>query len=197
MSNVHKVLIGFFAVFIIWGCTMPQTRIYSLYLPAEKQTPEEKVNASVSIVVRSPRYLSQPYIAYRKSPYQLDISRYAKWDSAPSEMVKDAFRDSFSSSGVFKEVRASSLIPAGFYSIGIELRKFERLDAQETPQGALDLGVTIVSPNGDVMYQGDISKRIRLSDLSYLGLAQALSAGLQESIQEVKARTVKIIAKGA
>ncbi len=195
MSKLHQALIGLVAFFVVSGCTMPHTKIYSLYLPAEKKAADEKTDASVSIVVRSPRYLSQPYIAYRKSPYQLDISRYDKWDSAPSDMVRDAFRESFSASGAFKAVRASGLIPEGFYSVEIELRKFERLDTHGAPEGALDLAFTISSPSGQVLYQGELSKRIKLSDASYLGLAQALSSGLKESIDEVKDRTVKITAK--
>lgn len=196
MNKLHRWVIIFLAVLILSGCTMPKTKIYSLYLPFEKNTHDDKLNASLSIVVRSPRYLSQPYIAFRSSPYQLEVSRYAKWDSAPSEMVRDAFRDSFSFSGTFKEVRASNLIPAGFHSLEIELRRFERLDAREGAEGDLAFGVTLISPEGKEIYHQDISKKFRLPDSSFLSLAQGLSPELLKAIEEVKTRTVKIISTG-
>jgi len=55
-------------VLLVTACTMPETKIYSLYLPLENKTPESGAVVSITVGVSSPRYLAQPYIAHRTSP---------------------------------------------------------------------------------------------------------------------------------
>ena len=114
------------AIFLFTACTMPETKIYSLSLPAERRLSDNKADSSVNIRVRSPRYLAQQYIACRTSPYQIDISKYSKWEAPPVELVRDAFKDLFYSRGISKDVKTSNFVPAGYYSVDVQLRRFER-----------------------------------------------------------------------
>lgn len=187
--KMPKKLILILSFLLFAACTMPETRIYSLSLPVEKKTNSAK-DVSINILVRSPRYLSQPYIAYRLSPYQLEISKYAKWDSTPVEMVKEALKDALST--MFREVRVSSL-SSGSYSIDINLRRFEKVNGEGDPAGELVFDVNLFAPDGKEIYRNTISKKVKLDDLNNLSLAKGLSSALADGIEEVKTAIAGLI----
>lgn len=188
-----KRAIIFSLITVFAACSMPETQIYSLHipdnpsstLPLDKGSTGGVKDASIAILINSPRYLAQPYIACRNSPYQLLISRYSKWDSAPDEMVRQALRDTLSATGLFKDVRASNVVPSGFYSLKINLKRFERLDEGSDSFGELAFDVNLLSPDGRDLYQGFITKKVKLENKSFLALAKGLSNSLTEGIEEV------------
>lgn len=172
------------AFFLYAACTMPETKIYSLSLPVERKLSDNKSDSSVNIRVRSPRYLAQQYIAYRTSPYQIDISKYSKWEASPVEMVRDAFRDSFYSRGLSKEVRTSNFVPAGYYSVDIQLRRFERTDSSNDLFGEMDFEVAVSSSDGKEIHHKTVSRKIRLENNDNLNLAKSLSLALSDGVEE-------------
>ncbi|MBI2358266.1 MAG: membrane integrity-associated transporter subunit PqiC [Deltaproteobacteria bacterium] len=189
---MEKGLLGFLLVVFLTSCAMPETRTYSLHMPDPGSgASSAKTDASVAVVIDSPKYLSQPYIAYRNSPYELMISRYSKWDSSPEDIVKDGFRDALSSLGLFKNVRASDVVPSGYYRLTINLKKFERSDEGDSSFSDLALDVTLVSPEGKSLYRNTVSKRVKLADRSFLSLAKGLSGALAEGIEEVRVNVEK------
>jgi ABC-type uncharacterized transport system auxiliary subunit len=184
---MKKVLMLLLILLFMGACTMPETRVYSLYLSMDKEkTVPPKEDASIVIMINSPRYLTQPYIAYRKSPYQLEISRYSKWEVSPNEMLRGAFKDVLSSTQRFKEVRTREIVPNGFYSLKIDLKRFERSDMGNDSFGEIVFDVQFLSPEGKQLYQDSISKRTKLEDRTFLGLAKGLSGAVAEGVQEVK-----------
>ena len=173
-------------IIVCAACSMPETQIYSLHLPTSNSSPNKHTNASIAILIHSPRYLTQSYIAYRKSPYQLLISRYAKWESSPEEMVSHAMRDALSATGFFKEIKTSYVVPAGFYSLTIHLKRFERIDEGDDSFGELSFEANLRSPNGREIYQGSVSKRTKLEDRGFASLAKGLSTTLAEGVEEIR-----------
>ena len=200
---MQRGLLIVLTIFFISSCTMPETKIYSIHMPDSPVLPQPKADkgeegvssavASIVIRVHSQRYLTQPYIAYRNSPYQLEISRYSKWESPPDDMVKDAFKCSFLSSGLFKEVRVSNIVPEGFYLLEINLKKFERSDAENDFFGEVVFDVNLFSPDGRELYRSAMSRKVGLDDKSFLSLAKGLSAALAEGIAVVKNSVVNFI----
>jgi len=189
---MKRILLFILSVTLISACSMPETKIYSIYLSApsaprdiREVRADETNTRSIVILINSPRYLTQPYIAYRNSPYQLEISRYSKWESPPGDIVKEAFKNYLSSSGVFKEVRASSVVPGGFYSFEINLKKFERYDQGNDSYGELDYDIKVYSPDSKELYRTTVLKKVKLDNKTFLCLAQVLSSALSESIKEV------------
>lgn len=201
-----RILCIILSLSFISACTMPDTKIYSLYLPDvtarhEKQKTEkvfikgvrEDAGASIVILIQSPRYLAQSYIVYRNSPYQLDISRYAKWGIPPTEMITSALRDYLYSTGFFKEVKISNFIPEGYYTIKLNLKKFERSDTGSDSFGEILFDVKLISPENKELYRDTISKREKLDDMSFLSLAKGLSSALEESLETVKDSISKFV----
>jgi uncharacterized lipoprotein YmbA len=172
---------------------MPETKIYSLSLPAKESTVTKKPEISVSIRMESPRYLEQSYIAYRISPYQLEISRYAKWEASPYKMVKGAIKDSLISTGLFKEIRALNFVPEGFYLLDVNLKRFERVDIGNESFGELIIDVVFYSTDGKELYRKNISKSVKLEDKSFLSLAKTLSSELSETIEDIKNHIIKFL----
>jgi len=171
----------------VGACAMPETRVYNLSLSVEWQkTIPPEGDASIVIMINSPRYLTQPYIVYRKSPYQLEISRYSKWEASPNEMLRRAFKDALSSAQRFKEVRAMNIVPDGFYSLKINLKRFERSDMGNDSFGEFVFDVQFISPEGKELYQNSISKRTKLEDRTFLSLAKGLSGAVAEGVDEVR-----------
>ena len=184
---MKKWFMIFLTLFFMEACTMPETRIYSLHVPIDKgETIKTKVEASIAIMIHSPRYLTQPYIVYRKSPYQLEISRYSKWDASPDERLREVFKDAVSSTRIFKEVRVTNIPPEGYYLLKIDLKKFERSDTGNGSFGELAFNVSFISPEGKELFQNTISKKSKLDDRTFLSLAKGLSITLTEGVEEVK-----------
>lgn len=186
MSKFRSPFIALFLIGICAACAMPQTKIYSLVLRNEGPAAKPKAEASLDLVVRSPRYLSQPYIAYRTSPYQLEIARYSKWDSSPAEMVRESFRNALSAAGLFKEIRASNFVPPSFYSLEIDLKRFERSDDGSGSFADLSFDLGLLSPDGKTIYRGSFEKKVKLGDRGFASLAEALSGVLAEGIDQAK-----------
>ena len=195
---MQRFLAVIFSVFLISACTIPETKIYSIYMTTPPLPPfsngeirmgvneiDSTAEKSLIVMINAPRYLSQAYIAYRNSPYQLEISRYSKWESPPNNMVREAFKTRIFSTGDFKEVRSSNIVPNGFYSLAINLKKFERYDEGNDFFGDLFFDVQLSSPDGKELYHQTISKHVKLDDETFLSLAKGLSAALSESIEEV------------
>ncbi|MBF0554180.1 MAG: membrane integrity-associated transporter subunit PqiC, partial [Nitrospirae bacterium] len=79
--------------------TMPNTKIYSLDIQYDITRSELKPDIPIVIVVDSPRYLSQPFVAVRSNPYTLTILKYSKWQSPPSNMVAEELKKALYSIG--------------------------------------------------------------------------------------------------
>lgn len=174
---------------------MPETNIYSLYLPAEKSVINKQANVSVAVNVKTPKYLSQPYIVHRDSPYRLEIAKYSKWHSSPNEIIKEALKGRLASAGLFREVVATNFPPADFYSLRINLTTFERFDTDSGSLGKIAFDVEFFSPDSRELYRNVISKEVKLEDKSFLSLAKGLSSALTEGLEEVMSGIIKALPK--
>lgn len=161
------------------ACSMPETRIYSLNVPSGSDAPDRK-DVSVTFRMQGARYLEQPYIARRLSPYQLDISRYAKWDAPPVDLVRDAFRDALVAH--VRQVRVSNAIAEGSTVLTVNLRRFEEVEAAF---GELVLDTEVATADGKVLRRMTVSRKVPLELKDHAGLAKALSAALNEAIRDV------------
>jgi len=172
------------------ACSMPETKIYSLSLPdtAMTDTTTQDRQASLAIIMDAPRHLSQSYIVYRLSPYQLQISRYAKWESPPDEMIKKAIQDSLYDTGKFHDVSTSSLISEGSYVLEINLKRFERTGEGNDIFGELAFDMKLISSDNRELSHAAITKKVKLEDREFLSLAKGLSAALAEAVQEITAK---------
>lgn len=176
-------------IFLASACTMPETRIFNLAMPAlnERTSAKAANEARLCIIVDAPRHLSQPYIVYRNSPYQLSLSRYARWDAAPAEMLREAARNALLSSGMFRDISTGPIVPSGAFSLRIVLKQFERFDAGESSYGTIAFEAALFSPSGAELYRDTLIKKIKLEDRTFLSLAKGLSPALAESVSEMKA----------
>jgi len=176
------------AVFSLAACStsMPATKIYTLYIPAEQQTNIQKGDASVVITVDAERYLQQPYIAYRNSPYELEISKYSKWGSAPGKIIGRELQAALSSTGLFKDIKLSRVRSKGDYLIKINLINFERSGDKSAPAGILVFDIDFISPDGKEIYSSTVSKKEKLGSNSFSSLAEGLSRSLEQGLAEVK-----------
>lgn len=187
---MKKTATGLLLILAFSGCAMPATKIYTLNLRPEAPAQQKIHDATVAVVVTSPRYLSQPYIVYRNSTYQLDISRYAKWQDPPDDMLRDAFKE-YLARTLFREVRTPGIHQDGIYLLNIDLRHFERRDEGDAFYAEVAFEAIFHSPQGEILFQHGFERRTRLQDRSFAGLAKELSLSLGEGINEVKKKLAK------
>ena len=199
MKNTLFILL---TVLLISACAMPETKIYSVQLSAPPPVFQSKEGAvgnaqaragsdrSIVVLVDSPRHLAQPYIVHRSSPYHLEISKYSKWVSPPSEIIREALKEYLSSTGLFREVRGSSVVKEDSYTLEINLKKFEQSEEGKDFFGDILFDVKLVSPDGGEFYRGTVVRHVRLDDRTYLSLAKGLSAALSDSVREMTDRIV-------
>jgi len=102
-------------------------------------------------------------------------------------MVRESFRNALSATALFKEVRVSNFVPPAFYSLEIDLKRFERLDDGSGSFADLSFDLGLLSPDGKTLYRGSFEKKIKLGDRGFTSLAEALSRALSEGIGEAKA----------
>jgi uncharacterized lipoprotein YmbA len=180
-------------IVFISACSMPETKIYNIDIPIEQGSVQSTTDDYLVIRADSPRYLAQPYIAYRSSPYQMEISRYSKWDCSPKRMVSEGLRDSLLSTGLFRAVKILNIVPKEYFLLDINLKRFERLDEGNQSYGELVLEVAYFTPEGKELYRSTISKKVKLNEQSFLSLAEGLSDALNEAIEEVKGNVIKTL----
>ena len=188
-----RSLVAIVSIFFITACSMPETKIYNLDIPLEQGAIQATTDDSLVIRADSPRYLAQPYIAYRSSPYEMEISRYSKWDSSPKMIISEGLKESLFSTGLFREVKILNIVPKEYYLLDINLKRFERIDEGSESFGELVMEVAYFTPEGKELYRGTISKKVKLADQSFLSLAKGLSDALNEAIKEVKENIIKTI----
>jgi len=188
-----KVLIRIAIIFLITSCSMPETKVYNLHVSFDKDTVRQRGDKSIVILIDAKRYLTQPYIAYRSSPYQMEIARYSKWESSPKLMLKSALKDSLLSTGLFKDVKTLNIVPEGFYVLDVNLKRFERLDEENESFGEIDFELLFISPEGKELYRDRITRKIPLEDQRFLSLAEDLSKALNEAISEVRTNIVNAL----
>jgi uncharacterized lipoprotein YmbA len=188
---MKRILYILISVFCISSCSIPETKIYSLYIPIEQKQAEIKSNKQISIHIESPKYLSQPYIAYRKNLYQLEISRYSKWESSPVELVSNTVRESLSAERMFKDVTISNAFQNGMYNLTIDLKQFERYDEENETYGMIAMNIVLFDPSGKELFRDTISERISLNEKSFLSLAKHFSKTLSEGIDKIQTRIRK------
>ncbi len=183
---------------LLLGCgTVPRTSIYTIDLSeAERRQGPAEGNPALAVGVSSPRYLQQAYIAKRSSPYSLDISRYSKWDMAPDKLVAWAFRDALSKTGRFKEVETYNTAPGGYYELDVTLGNFELLDEGGASYALFSVEVVLSSPGGEVLYSESFSKKSKLSEKSFEGLARELSIAIEEALEGTRKGVIGAVEAG-
>jgi uncharacterized lipoprotein YmbA len=193
---MKKNMLILLTILMMSACAMPETKIYSIQLSARPPLSLAKdgttggaqaktgSDRSIVVLVDSPRYLAQSYIVHRNSPYHLEISKYSKWVSTPPEMVREALKEYLSSTGMFREVRGSSIVREDFYSLEINLKKFEQSEDGKDYFGDILFDVSLISREGRELYHGTVSRHVRLDDRTFLSLAKGLSAALSEGVKE-------------
>jgi ABC-type uncharacterized transport system auxiliary subunit len=153
----------------------------------EKQMSPNADDPSLAVHVRSPRYLEQPFIATRTSPYALDISRYSKWDRPPDELVAEAVRDTLAQTGRFREVEVYHSPPAGSYVLDVNLRQFELSTEGSSSHALLALDVTLTDPEGDEVFTAQYSYDEAFASGGLKKLAEKLSASLEDALNRTRA----------
>jgi len=177
---------------------MPETKIYNLHLDDSEKSislPERHTGSSIAIHVEAPSYLSQPYIVTRTSPYQIQISKTAKWESTPKRLLRKGLRDMLSGLGCFRQISFQKTQPEGYFLLAVDLRKFERSDEEEGFWGELSMDVSLFDHEMKRLHLSTFEKKEKLGSRDFRDLAHVLSTLLAEGLEEVKGTIMQHVQK--
>lgn len=183
---MRKVILLTAVLILITACSSPSTKIYTIQYPEHTLAPSKGGQSSIAIQVQSMRYLQQPYIAYRSSPYELTLSHTSKWDTSPDQTLAHVIEDALAATGSFKEVARFNIPPRGHYTLKLHLMRFERYDTGRGARGDLELDFTLTSPEGEELVRQSIKKQVQLKDNSFASLAMGLSQAASEAAEQVR-----------
>jgi hypothetical protein len=101
------------------------------------------------------------------------------------DIVLEALKSSLASTGLFREIRTSNIVPADYYSLKVELKRFEAVDEGDTSFGEVVLQADLSAPQGRELSRSTVTKRMKLDSPDFSSLARGLSTALSEGLDEV------------
>jgi uncharacterized lipoprotein YmbA len=176
-----SIIVG---MLLIAACSMtvPETRIYSIHTSGREINTQSRYDRVLIIQASAADYLKQPFIAKRTSPYEMILDKNAKWEAAPIRIVSGEFATAIADSGLFSEVRETGVAAGKAYVISIYLRNFEYLHDNGSDLAVLNFDISMLSPDGYLLFRDNIEKEIPLKSDDYGSLARALSSALGEAV---------------
>lgn len=176
-----SLLLGF-----ISGCvTVPETKVYNIRFSNDiiKKSSDPNLGPITLFPVQAEKYLKQPFMVYRKSPYQIVISKFNRWDSAPRDILTKKINEALYSCNLFSNVYISNFQEEGSLGLRVNLRKFERYDNPDGSTSAeLEYDARLLDPAGKEIYQRIFSLKKAVSDSNPSHLAEAMSQLIEAGI---------------
>jgi ABC-type uncharacterized transport system auxiliary subunit len=104
-----SAVVMFLVLSTLMGCAgkIRYASYYTLNLPSPPDPPPQETARAVVAVreFRSPAYLRQGSLVYRRSPEEVGFYNYHRWAVDPREFVTNAIREHLQASGNFAQVR--------------------------------------------------------------------------------------------
>ncbi|HIJ59041.1 MAG TPA: hypothetical protein HPP56_00280 [Nitrospirae bacterium] len=181
-----KMLIIFMLVFIV-SCSTAEIKIYSIYMPIQEEILQSlKQQEILFLVVRSPKHLDQPYIIYRSSPFELNISSYAKWEATPLDIIRHNIVEILYSQRIYKEVKTlRPQVNEKTEVMIVDLKDFSRYDEDKVSYALLHFSVLLKDKDNKEIFIKDFKIKEKLNDKTYLSLARGMSQAITKTLQEV------------
>jgi ABC-type uncharacterized transport system auxiliary subunit len=162
--------------------TVPETRIYSIHTSGREIHSQSQYDRVLIIQASAADYLKQPFIAKRTSPYEMILDKNAKWEAAPLRIVSDELATAMADSGLFSEVRETGVSADKAYVLSVYLRNFEYLHDNGSDMAILNLDISLLSPEGHLLFRDNIETKRSVESHDYGSLARVLSSALGEAV---------------
>ncbi|MCX8068986.1 MAG: ABC-type transport auxiliary lipoprotein family protein [Thermodesulfovibrionales bacterium] len=188
------MLVAIFLAIIVMSCSTSSTKIYTISLDSQlftqhenkiKNTVSPKSTNNVFIQVTASRHLRQTFIIDRTSEYEMIQSLHAKWELPPDELIKDTLSETLLKNGLFENVNYVKSASESSYNLKVDLKDFSRTRQNDVYLASLSLKLLLKSPNGNVVYQKTITKKLPCKNKSYHALAEAMSTTLSTVYNEI------------
>jgi ABC-type uncharacterized transport system auxiliary subunit len=181
---------------LISACSIPETKIYNLHVNESGRSKNilyKKTGSSIAIHVEAPDYLAQPYIVTRTSPYEIKISKTAKWESPPKRFIKQALKKVFSGSGYFDHVSLSQIKREGYYWLIVDLKRFELVEEDAGFSGEVIMDVSLFDHEMNSVFMSTINRKKQIRNKDYRNLAAVLGTFIPEGLDEIKDTVIRNI----
>lgn len=175
------------------ACSMPATRVYTVFMPLENLPAAQPDSASLTVSVDAEDHLLQPYIVHRRSPYSFRLLKEAKWEASPRKLVKEGLRNAFFLTGTFNDVRTGGIIRKGHYFLKANLKRFERVEEDGALYAIAGMDIKLWSPEEEEIYFTSVDAKEKLSGDELSELAEQLSTLLGNAVDEIRSDVIRIV----
>ncbi|QWR77465.1 ABC-type transport auxiliary lipoprotein family protein [Candidatus Magnetomonas plexicatena] len=183
---MNRLFVAAALLVMVFSCSVEQNKIYSLNISSfENVSTTGVTDVSLGILVTAPKYLSQPYLSHRSTPYELTTELYSKWEAPPVKMISENFRNALYDLTFFKDVRILTVQRRDYYCLKINLRRFERFNYNTPLQGVVEFDYDLFTPDDKNILHGVFSQKSPLSDKSFTALAESLSIALKDALTQI------------
>jgi len=177
------------------AATTAEVRYFRVAVPPPAPSATTPLPVTLGIArLATPEPYREERIIYRASPYRVQYYAGDRWESPPADMVYQVLLEQFLGSGLFRRVIPWRRGEAD-YRLETRLRRFEELDEGETWFGLVELEYEVTGNDGRSLLREVSSHRVRAEARTVEGVVEALSRGLQASLDEAVSRTAAALRK--
>jgi ABC-type uncharacterized transport system auxiliary subunit len=172
---------------------------YTLNVPAPPDPPAQE-GTHVSLAVRefrSPGYLRQGPIVYRKSPEQVGFYNYHRWAVDPREFVTNAVTERLRASGDFVQVKKYDGHSDVDYILTGRLEKLEEVDYQGGVQVEVAISAEMTNLHtGTTVWTNAVSEVGKVAERNVPGVVSEMNQMMERAITKLLTPPPAVTTKG-
>ena len=181
-------LVSLFTIFLGCGGAVKYPNYYSLHVPSPPDPPAaEGVRTSLAVrEFRSPAYLRQGAIVYKRSPEQIGFYNYHRWAEDPREFLTNAVAERLGASGNFAHVKLYDGHSDIDYVLTGRLEKLEEIDYE----GGVKVEVAISAQmtrfaTGEPVWTNAVSEMGTVDKRDVPAVVAAMSQTMERAIEKL------------
>jgi ABC-type uncharacterized transport system auxiliary subunit len=185
-----RLVIGLTAVVVsLAGCAgkirYPSYYVLNLPTPVSAANPPTSIFGSVAVrEFDAPRFLREGPIAYRESPEQLNFYDYHRWAEDPRRTVTLAMVHEMQARRIFRSVDVFDGRGSPDCLMTCEIDHLEEVDQGSNVSIEVALSARFINlRTGEVLWQGALSKSVKLEQRSVPGVVDEMSREVSDIVQ--------------
>ena len=185
-----SAVVMFLVLSTLMGCAgkIRYPSYYTLNLPSPPDPPPQETARAVVAVreFRSPAYLRQGSLVYRRSPEEVGFYNYHRWAVDPREFVANAIKEHLQASGDFAQVRNYDGHSDVDYVLTGRLERLEEVDYEGGIKVAVAISAQMTSrASGATVWTNEVSETGTVERRDMPAIVSEMNRTLDRAIEKL------------